>query len=134
MVEKKGKSKNTEPPVWEWILAAIGLVLVGAVIGTALYKAVIQEQSPPGFVASVESIAIVPNGYMVAFRLRNVGTQTAAGLQLEANLENAGQIVETSTVELAYVPGGSERSGGLFFSKDPNSHSIKIRVLGYENP
>jgi uncharacterized protein (TIGR02588 family) len=133
MAEKK-KIKTEKPPFWEWGVAAVGVLLVGLAIGTALYRAVTLEAKPPDFEITVESIKPTSNGYVVNFRAKNSGNQTAAAVNIEANLEQAGQSIETSTATLTYVPSGSERLGGLFFTKDPNQHIIKIRALGYEKP
>ncbi len=135
MAEKtKSKKENTDPPVWEWILAAIGLVLVSGAIGTMIYRAAWQEMSPPNLIINVESISPASNGYVVEFRVKNTGSQTAAGLNIEGNLIKAGEKIETSTATLTYAPAYSERQGGMFFTKDPRNFELQIRALSYEKP
>lgn len=133
MAEKKVK-ENTEPPVWEWILAAVGLALVLVAIGATLYRAMTQEASPPSFETTVQSVTASPNGFVVAFRVKNTGSQTAAAVNIEADLMRAGEKIETGTASLSYVPAHSEREGGLFFRNDPRSFELEIRALGYEKP
>lgn len=130
----KGRGKDIKPPVWEWILAALGVVIVAGVIGSTLYRAMTQETLPPSFEVSVDSINAVSSGFIVAFRVRNSGTQTAAALTIEGSLIKGAESVETSTATLTYAPGNSERQGGLFFTKDPGAFELKIRALGYEKP
>lgn len=136
MAEKTTSSdrENTKPPVWEWILAALGVVLVGAAIGSTLFRAVTHEASPPSFEISVDSITPSVNGFVVAFRVKNTGSQTAASLNIEADLMKGAEKVETSAATLAYAPANSERRGGLFFTKDPRAFELQIRALGYERP
>ncbi len=130
--ENQGRQRKT--PVWEWIIAAIGLILVVSAIGTTLYRAVTEESTPPILEISVDLIVPTANGYLAEFRVKNTGNQTAAALTIEGELKQGEESVETSTASLAYVPANSHREGGLFFTKNPNDFEFQIRVLGYEKP
>lgn len=140
MAEEKPKSQEKEQekqkhtPVWEWIIAAIGLMLVVVALGTMFYRAMTEESTPPNLVCSVISIEPIGNGYLVRFTVANTGNQTAAGLNVEGVLKNGGEDAETSTATLTYAPANSVRHGGLFFSKNPNEFDLQIRALGYEKP
>ena len=135
-MEKKAKNakENSAPPVWEWILAAFGLVLVCVAIGSMIHRGVTQESSPPNLSIQVESTTPVQNGYAVAFRVKNTGTQTAAAVNIEAILMQGEEEMENGTATITYMPAGSEREGGVFFTKDPRALELRIRVLGYEKP
>jgi len=133
--EKRERPKKT--PVWEWIIAAVGFILVVAALGTTLYRAVIEESTPPILEISVEAIVPTANGYLVNFSVKNNGNQTAAGLTVEGELKTdaeGAESVETSSATLAYAPANSRREGGLFFSKNPNEYKLEIRAKGYEKP
>jgi uncharacterized protein (TIGR02588 family) len=140
--EKSENSENKETnqerekktPVWEWIIAAVGLILVTVALGTTLYRAVIEESTPPKLEIGVNSIEPTANGYLVKFRVRNAGNQTAAALTIKGELKNGQESVETSAATLAYAPANSERQGGLFFRKNPNQFDLQIRATGYEEP
>jgi len=138
MAEEKEKKENQErqkeTPVWEWIIAAVGLILVVAALGTTLYRAVTKESTPPILEISVKAIVPTSNGYLVEFRVKNTGNQTAAALTIEGELKRGAESVETSTASLAYAPANSQREGGLFFTKNPNEFEVNIRALGYEKP
>ncbi|MGI8639900.1 MAG: TIGR02588 family protein [Pyrinomonadaceae bacterium] len=140
MAEEKSENKeenqerHKKTPVWEWIVAAVGLILVVGSLGLTLYRAVIEESTPPILAISVEEIVPTPNGYLVKFRVKNTGNQTAAALTIEGELKRGAESVETSTASLAYAPANSEREGGLFFTKNPNEFELNIRALGYEKP
>jgi len=133
--ETRERPKKT--PVWEWIIAAVGFILVVAALGTTLYRAVIEESTPPILEISVEAIVPTANGYLVNFSVKNNGNQTAAGLTVEGELKTdaeGAESVETSSATLAYAPANSRREGGLFFSKNPNEYRLEIRAKGYEKP
>lgn len=136
MTKKKSENeiRNETPPVWEWVIAAVGLILVVAALGTTLYRAVTEESTSPILDVSVDSIEPTANGYLVEFRVRNTSNQTAAALTIEAQLKKGGESVETSTATLTYAPANSVRQGGLYFTKNPNEFELQIRALGYEKP
>ena len=140
MAEEKSKNKeeNQEPgrktPVWEWIIAAFGLILVVAATGTTLYRALTEESTPPILEISVNSVLPTATGYLVKFRVKNTGNQTAAALTIEGELKNGAESAEKSSATLTYVPSNSEREGGLFFVNNPQSFDLKIRATGYEQP
>lgn len=131
-VENHKRHKNT--PVLEWIIAAIGLILVVTVLGTTLYRAVTEESTPPILEISVDSIVPIGNNWLVKFRVKNTGKQTAAALTIEGTLKRGTESVEISTATLAYMPANSQREGGLFFTKNPSEFELKIRASGYEKP
>ncbi|MCY7375825.1 MAG: hypothetical protein LH472_07615 [Pyrinomonadaceae bacterium] len=126
--------RRKETPVWEWIIAAAGLIMVVAALGTTLYRAVIEESTPPILEISVTSVEPTANGYHVKFNVKNTGNQTAAGLAIEGELKNGAESVETSSATLAYAPAHSERGGGLYFTKNPQQFDLQIRATGYEKP
>lgn len=132
--KEKNQGRQRETPVWEWIIAAFGLILVVAATGTTLYRAVTEESTPPILEFSVEAIVPTANGYLVEFRVKNTGNQTAAGLAIEGELKRGEESVETSTATLAYAPANSQREGGLFFTKNPSDFELNIRASGYEKP
>ena len=45
-----------------------------------------------------------------------------------------GGTIETSDTTLDYLPGRSEREGGLFFSRDPRGFDLRLRPKGYMKP
>ena len=130
----ENKNRHEQPPVWEWIVAGIGLILVVGAIGFMLYEAITQKSAPPNFSISVDSINPNNNGYLVRFRVKNTGTQTAADVTIEGELTQGAEVIETNTVTLTYVPSDSEREGGLVFSKNPNEYELKLRAKSYEKP
>jgi uncharacterized protein (TIGR02588 family) len=130
----KSQEKLDHAPRWMWAIGLLGLVLVFGSIGFALYEAAIGDSSPPNVTVEVEEIVRLENRFLVEFRVVNQGGTTAAGLTVEGELRNGTEIVETSDTTIEYVPSRSERSGGLFFTRDPGQYELELRAKGYEMP
>ena len=119
--------------MWEWLLAAVGALLIAGAIAMSVYRAVSTDR-PAAFDVEVASITSSPSGFTVTFRIRNTGDATAAAVNIEGSLSTNGTDLEHSTAILSYVPAESEREGALFFSNDPSQHKLQVRVKGYEKP
>lgn len=135
MAEKKSNPDNLpRPPAWEWILAGIGVLLVVGVIAAMIHRGVTHNDRPQSFEVTVTSVNPSAGGYLAKFRVRNTGTQTAAAVEIEGKLNRGSQEVESATANITYVPGNSEREGGLFFKNDPSKFDLQLRATGYEKP
>ena len=121
-------------PIWEWIVAAVGLVLVAGVIGFLLYEAFSGERLPPDVKLSVESVVQTRNGFLVRITAVNEGGMTAEGVIIEGELRSGSEVLERSRTTIDYLPPGSEKRGGLFFTRDPRRFDLQVRPLGYEEP
>lgn len=129
-VERKHNATST----WEWVVAAVGLLLVVGSIAFMIYEGIWGDHSPPAVRIQLDSIGETENGYLVRFRASNSGGSTAEGLTIEGQLSNDDQSIETSETTLDYLPSHSERKGGLFFTRNPRDLQLSIRALGYEDP
>jgi uncharacterized protein (TIGR02588 family) len=119
---------------WEWITAAAGLLIVLAVVVFMTFEAVAGERTQPAITVRVDSVVAVPGGHAVRFVARNTGDQAGAAVVVEGRLARAGAEPEVSRVTLDYVPGRSERRGGLFFVADPRGGRLELRAVGYVSP
>lgn len=129
--QKNNRGRPKITPVFEWVIAAVGLALVVVAIGTTVYRAMTEESTPPKLEVIINSISPNGNGYLVRFTVKNTGNQTAAAVAVEGKLKDES---ETGTATLTYVPSNSERRGGLLFTKNPQQSDLRIRVTGYEEP
>ncbi|HVE48512.1 MAG TPA: TIGR02588 family protein [Casimicrobiaceae bacterium] len=127
-------AQTDEPPLAEWIVAAIGFVLVIAAIGFLLYRALAGSNSPPMIAVHQQSVIATPSGYLVEIRVINSGGMTAAEVLVEGELKNGAETIETSEATIDYVPARSEKRGGLYFSADPRRHQLQIKAKGYRHP
>src|SRR5688572_16293158 len=121
-------------PIWEWIVAGVGLVLVAGVIGFLIYEAFTGKRLPPDVKLSVESVVQTRNGFLVKITAVNEGGQTAEGVDIEGELRTGTESVERSRTTIDYLPPRSEKRLGLFFTRDPRQLDLRVRSLGYEEP
>ncbi|WP_306752324.1 TIGR02588 family protein [Paracoccus actinidiae] len=127
--------KQDGTPVLEWISAAIGLVLTVAMLGFIGWQAWKHTgEEPPAIKVHVQHILPAGDGYVVEFVAVNLSPATAAAVQIEGELIEGERVIATSQVTLDYVPGNSERRGGLFFRENPQGYDLEIRALGYAQP
>ncbi len=122
---------------WEWLTAAVGLLLLLAAVGYMAREAVTGDDVPPYVVVAADSVTTAHGVHQVHFTARNEGGRAAAAVTVEGRLSGvtgaAGE-AETSEATLDYVPGRSERAGGLFFRGDPRTGRLELRAHGYAEP
>lgn len=131
---EENQNKKQDTPILEWITAIIGLILVIGAIGFVLYNAFNTKNLPPDLIVVKENIKQVKTGYLVEFKVKNAGNQTASSVVIEGSLVQNGKPIETDEITLDYVPSDSERKGGLYFSKNPDAFELELRAKGYEEP
>jgi len=137
MTEKESENQKSSKatPFWEWVIAAVGFMLVVSTIGFTLYRAITEEKTPPQLTIKYDEPVSNGDGWLVKFRVTNGGNETAAAVTIEGELKTEDGSTETGTATLVYAPANSERGGGLYFTKNPQPPSaLKIRVTGYEEP
>jgi uncharacterized protein (TIGR02588 family) len=121
-------------PVWSWAAAALGLLLVAGSAGFMLYAEFVRDDSPPLVAIAVEAIAPSGDGYVAKINVINRGSSVAAGLVVEGVLSDDSSTVETSTITIDYVPSGSQREAGLYFTRDPRKFHLQVWPKGYVDP
>ena len=128
------KAGQHNPPMLEWIVGAVGLVIVVVLISFLIYEALTESKQPPTIVVNTISVDSAGESYLVRFELNNTGSITGADVTIEGTLSSNGEVVETSQVTVPYVPPHSVREGGLYFSENPAQYDLQIRALGYRVP
>jgi len=118
---------------WEWVAAAVATAMVISVVVT-LFLTGRQEQTPPQFAVTIESVAMSGPDFLVQFSIRNGGHKPAAQVIVEGELERTDGSPERSSTTFDYVPGGSVRRGAVLFRHDPRSGRLTLRPLGFREP
>jgi uncharacterized protein (TIGR02588 family) len=109
-------------------------MLVAVATAFLVYHALTRDRAPPEARAIVERVLEVENGYLVQFRASNQGGSAAAELTIEGEVARAAGSNEVSEAVLDYVPAGSDREGGPWFSHDPRARQFTLRANGYADP
>lgn len=123
-----------EIPLLEWVIGAIGLVIVAAAVGVLLYEAVAGDKSPPDMKLTVQSISQRQSGFLVKIRAENIGGEPAARVEIAAELMEKGRVVESSGTQFDHLPPHSAREAGLFFQRDPRLGEVRLQTRSYEDP
>jgi uncharacterized protein (TIGR02588 family) len=133
MVERN-KAGRTEIPALEWLLGGMGALMVAGAIGFLAWSGSVQGDTHPDIRVEVERVIEQRNGWLVLVRAFNEGGSAAAEVTVGGQLAAPDGTVETAELRLDYLPSRSDRQGGLFFTRDPRGHDLKVRALGYAEP
>jgi uncharacterized protein (TIGR02588 family) len=121
-------------PATEWLVAALGAVLVAGTIGCLVWLALGRDEAPPDLRVVAGAVHALEGGWLVEFRAINAGARAAAGLLVEGELAGPDGPLETSEATIDYLPPRSTREGGLIFRRDPRRHELRLRAKGYVDP
>ena len=131
MTEKRSRVEKNR---LEWIVFALGLVLVLGTVGFLVWDASQGEGSPPDLSVSLGRPEPRGEGWAVPVTVRNHGGETAEGARVVVTLEVPGGEKEEAEYDVAFVPRGSQREGWVHFLHPPGTGRLTGRVSGYEKP
>jgi uncharacterized protein (TIGR02588 family) len=134
MTDERDSDEARPIPVTEWIVAALGVMLVAGTIGYLVWLAMSRDETPPDVRVVADGVVALQDGWLVQFRAANAGGQAAAEVLIEGELAGPDGPIETSEATIDYLPPRSEREGGLIFSRDPRQHEMRLRAKGYVDP
>jgi len=118
----------------EWVVAGLGLLLVVAAVAFLVVDATREGDAPTLVRVRADSVvATGGDGYFLHFTAENHGRGTAADVGIVGELRDVAG-VETSRARVDYVPGRSERRGGLHFRTDPRRGALRLWAEGYQDP
>jgi uncharacterized protein (TIGR02588 family) len=119
------------PPL-EWVIAAIGLVLVVVCLAFLSYRGLTHAPGPPDVEVRTIAVRRVGDRYHVRFRAENRG-DSAAEVVIRGELAAGGEReMREALIEL--FPAGSSREGGLFFVEDPARGQLVLHAVSYQDP
>jgi uncharacterized protein (TIGR02588 family) len=119
----------------EWVVFAVGLVLVMSTLAYLAYDAATITDAPPSIEVRTGEPLQRPHNFIIPISLTNHGDQTAEGITVEVVLESGGAEKERGEFTIAFLPRRSTREGWVAFQTDPRTvEQIKARVTGYEKP
>ena len=128
------RQQEAPPSMWEWLAAALGLLLLVASLGYLAFDAMAGNGRPPSPAVRVTGIEEQDGHYLVRLQVLNRSRATAADLRVEGELRRGAEVVERSETEFAFLPGESRREGGLFFRHDPRTLELVVSARSYQQP
>ena len=132
---KRDKHGGTSP--WEWAAAAVGGVILAAIVAFLIYEGVSRptESRPLIVVTSDPIVAMAEGVYLVPIHVENRGHITGAGVGVSGTLfAPDGAVIEESAVTFDFIAQKSTVTGGLYFTTDPRGRRLVLRVEGYTDP
>lgn len=133
--QSRGAPPEEAPPSpAEWLVAAIGLVLVLASLASLAWHGLQERADPPRPQIRLLDVQAQEGRFLVRVRVHNRGAATAAKLRVTAQLRRGGQLVEEREVEFDYLPGESSREAGLFFEQDPRGFEMVVAPASFQQP
>lgn len=121
------------PPA-EWVVAALGLLLVLGVGGVLLRDALRSPTRPPDVTLAVDSVAAGRGGWLVVFEAANAGDQSVADVAVRATLATPRGDTLVREVRVDYLPARSRRGGGVVFPVDPRAGALRLEAVGFQEP
>ena len=132
---ERNEAQGERTPLLEWVAGAVGATLTLTLIGFLGWEAWTSPGDvPPDVTVRLEAVLPAGEGFVARIVAANGSPETAAAVEVEGVLSRDGDEVETAGATLDYVPGNSEKRGGLFFSEDPREGDLRLRALGYQEP
>jgi uncharacterized protein (TIGR02588 family) len=120
----------------EWITFGISLVILASLISAIGYTWIErnrQEQDPVlSVISNKNSIREVNGQFYIPFEVTNDGAETAESVQVLAELEIKGKVVESGEQQVDFLSKGEREEGAFIFSRNPRSGKLTIRIASYK--
>lgn len=123
----KKAAPHTRPPVLEWIMGGLGLLLTLAVLAIILRES-LSAGGPPVIEPTLQAVHGGPGQWRAEIGVRNTGPTTAAAVEIEGRLGD-----ETAAATLDYVPAGGRETITLGFAADPRA-GLELHARGWTEP
>lgn len=119
---------------FEWMVFAVGLVLVVLTLGYLTYEGATMGSEPPSLEVRLGAPEQRAHNFIVPVTVKNHGDQTAGGIHIEVLMESGGEEKARGELDIPFLPRHATREGWVTFDEDPRGAQLKARVLGYEKP
>jgi uncharacterized protein (TIGR02588 family) len=123
----------TKRNVVEWTVLVVSVVAIGVLVA-ALVLTGLNENSPADLHVELklDEAQTGQLGWTLPATVRNDGDVTAEAVVIEATATVDGE-EESSEIEVAFLPAGSEDDVVFAFSAEPES-DVTVRLVGYQFP
>lgn len=118
----------------EQVSFALSLVVLLAVLGGARYLWVCDRNPDPPTLEISSDVEQRQGKYYVPFTVTNIGEETAATVQVVAELRVDGELVEWGAQEIDFLSRKEEAEGSFIFVRNPTEGELVVRVASYSRP
>ena len=133
----EGRSKDSESASQspaEWISFLIASAILISVLGTVVYLWVRDRNSQPPELAVTSTIETRQGNYYVPFTVTNSGDETAAAVQIIAELRVDGVVIEWGEQTIDFLSSQEEKKGAFIFTHEPHPNELTVRTASYQEP
>ena len=118
----------------EWVVFALGLILVSSTLGYLIYAGASMGHEPPSLEVRLGTPEQRQFNFIVPVTVVNHGDETAEGVHIEVVMESGGEEKARGELDIAFLPRHATREGWVTFEQDPRTAQLKARVRGYQRP
>ncbi len=126
----------------EWISFLLASAILVGVLATVGYLWVRDRDQQPPILAVVlegnseggQSVEKRQNQYYVSFTVTNEGGETAAAVQVIAELRIDGTLAEWGDQQIDFLSSQETASGAFVFTRNPGVGELIVRVASYKQP
>jgi uncharacterized protein (TIGR02588 family) len=118
----------------EWVVFALGVILVSSTLGYLIYAGVSMGHEPPSLEVRLGTPEQREFNFIVPVTVVNHGDETAEGVRIEVVMASGGEEKARGELNVAFLPRHATREGWVTFELDPRTAQLKARVLGYQKP
>ncbi len=119
----------------EWLVFAVGSVLVLGTIAFLAQSAITADPSPAQLEITLGQSEPRRGHFAVPVTVYNRGNDAAEQVSIEVLLKSKEHGDERAQLQIAFLPRQASRLGWVAFINDPSSaDELKSRPLGYERP
>jgi uncharacterized protein (TIGR02588 family) len=115
----------------EWTTLGVSAAIIAALVGVAVYEHLARAE-PAGVRVSVrletERAERRGEAYYVPFVVVNAGAEPAEAVSVAFEVRRGEEVLEESTIEIAFLANSGSEEGELVTRLDPAAHEIEARV------
>ncbi|HJR24579.1 MAG TPA: hypothetical protein VJ804_03845 [Acidimicrobiales bacterium] len=116
----------------EWVTLTVSLLVLAALVGIIVVR-LLEEREPAAPTATVEGVEEIGGVHHVEVTVRNEGDDTAADVQIVAELVIGDETTEADQV-LDFLAGDEEEQVVFVFEDDPADGELTVGVSGFSVP
>lgn len=119
----------------ELVTFGIALLILAIIISLVGYIWLNEDDKPPILLVSQkQTIREVEGQFYVPFEIVNSGGETAESVQIVAELQIAGKVVETAEQQIDFLSSREKEEGAFIFTQNPRQGKLVVRVASYKLP
>ncbi|QLE54480.1 TIGR02588 family protein [Nostoc sp. TCL26-01] len=128
--------QKPERSLAEWVAFSIALFILGVIITLVGYVWFNDKNQPPilAVTKKQQMIREINGQFYIPFEVVNTGGQTAESVQIIAELEIGGKVIETGEQHIDFLSDSEQEEGAFIFSKNPNEGKLTVRIASYKLP